>query len=637
MTTIKVKSNLAYLSNRDTYTKGMVGKVIYISFDADWNNYTKAVVFTAGDRYKNVIITTEPDVTGYYAVTIPWEVMTVSGVMLRAGVYGSNSSGNKVIPTIWVDLGSIRDAADITYDIDNTPTFVQQIMGLVEQALTYRDETRESAREIEDMTVTGELLNSDQDISVTKSIIDGVVNLDFKIPRGLTGVSITDIVTEPSTVDDGYNIIYITMSNGTIYRSQVKNGSKGSPGDPGDPGVGIISIQHVSGDHSPGTSDVYRISLTDGSFFEFPVYNGYDSKLLTVNGILPDANGNIAITPQNLGLAQVASSGDYNDLLNTPTIPSKISDLDNDLHSITFKGKDGDTVYNGSENIEINYRSVNAVPQWRLINGYELSGNVTLTATDVGADPEGTAAGEVSSHNSNAEAHKSLFDAKADLVNGKIPYSEIPDISSYEEYPRFEDFPVSGDPHIFYVATNTSRLYRWIVSEGRYRETSYTLSLGTGHNTAFYGDWGKIAYDHAMITDGNPHGTTAQDLGLADVATSGDYNDLINKPESLLPYAVIPNPDSEEGSAGVSSRFARGDHSHPIVKEIVMGYFNKVDKKFYLHKNGSVYTDEITPDERWMYVDVDENIGYRWDGNKYVTVASKIYLSVEEHILNITV
>jgi len=635
MTTIKVKSNLAYLSDRDTYTKGLVGKVIYISFDADWNNYTKAVVFTAGDRYKNVIITAEPDSTGYYAVTIPWEVMTVSGVMLRAGIYGSNSSGNKVIPTIWVDLGNIRDAADISYDIDSSPTFVQQIMGLVEQALTYRDETRKSAKEIEDMTVTGELLSSDEDISVTKSIVEGVVNLDFKIPRGHTGVSITNITTEPSTADDGYNVIYITMSNGTIYRSQVKNGSKGSPGDPGDPGTGIINIQQVSGDHSPGTSDIYRISLTDGSFFEFPVYNGENSRLLTVNNQSPDENGNISITPENLGLAQVASSGDYNDLLHTPAIPKKISDLTNDLHSITFKGKDGDTLYNGSKDIEINYRSVNAVPQWRLINGYELSGNINLSATDVGAEPAGTASGEISSHNTNPLAHEELFDGKADLVDGKIPYDQIPDINSYEEYPRFEEFPLIGNPHIFYVATNTSRLYRWIVSENRYRETSYTLSLGTGHNTAFYGDWGKIAYDHAN-SKGNPHGTTAEDLNLADVAISGDYNDLINTPEGVRPYDNIPVSDSEDGSVGSSDRFARGDHSHPMIKEVVMGYLNSNDGKFYLHKDGTVYSDEITPDTRWLYIDMDTNIGYRWDGTEYIDIESKISISVEGHILNIT-
>ena len=39
-------------------------------------------------------------------------------------------------------------------------------------------------------------------------------------------------------------------------------------------GVGIASIALTQGNHSPGTTDVYTISLTDGRTFDLPVYNG---------------------------------------------------------------------------------------------------------------------------------------------------------------------------------------------------------------------------------------------------------------------------------------------------------------------------------------------------------------------------
>jgi len=40
------------------------------------------------------------------------------------------------------------------------------------------------------------------------------------------------------------------------------------------------------------------------------------------------------------------------------------------------------------------------------------------------------------------------------------------------------------------------------------------VSLGETSGTAYRGDRGKTAYDHSQVVTGNPHGTTAADLGL---------------------------------------------------------------------------------------------------------------------------
>lgn len=48
------------------------------------------------------------------------------------------------------------------------------------------------------------------------------------------------------------------------------------------------------------------------------------------------------------------------------------------------------------------------VPLSRTVNGRALSGDVSLTASDVGADPAGTAAAQVSAHNASGEAHSDL-------------------------------------------------------------------------------------------------------------------------------------------------------------------------------------------------------------------------------------
>ncbi|WP_444118083.1 hypothetical protein [Alistipes putredinis] len=55
---------------------------------------------------------------------------------------------------------------------------------------------------------------------------------------------------------------------------QGKTGPQGETGPQGATGNGISGIALKSGNHAPGTSDVYTITLTDGTTFDFEVYNG---------------------------------------------------------------------------------------------------------------------------------------------------------------------------------------------------------------------------------------------------------------------------------------------------------------------------------------------------------------------------
>ena len=55
-------------------------------------------------------------------------------------------------------------------------------------------------------------------------------------------------------------------------------GSPGSKGDTGDDGNGIASITLKSGTHAAGTTDTYTITMTDGTTFDFSVYNGADGQ-----------------------------------------------------------------------------------------------------------------------------------------------------------------------------------------------------------------------------------------------------------------------------------------------------------------------------------------------------------------------
>lgn len=51
------------------------------------------------------------------------------------------------------------------------------------------------------------------------------------------------------------------------------------------------------------------------------------------------------------------------------------------------------------------------------------------------------------------------------------------------------------------------------------------MALGETSSTAYRGDRGKTGYDHSQVTTGNPHGTTAADVGAA---TASDISSAIS-------------------------------------------------------------------------------------------------------------
>lgn len=108
----------------------------------------------------------------------------------------------------------------------------------------------------------------------------------------------------------------------------------------------------------------------------------------------------------------------------------------------------------------------------------------------------------------------------ATLVDGKIPSSQLPSyVDDVIEKPTRSEFPVPGESGKIYVAQDTNITYRW--SGTGYVEISQSLALGETAQTAFRGDHGKSAYEHSQ-SSGNPHGTTAEDIGIFIKQGTGD-------------------------------------------------------------------------------------------------------------------
>ena len=89
--------------------------------------------------------------------------------------------------------------------------------------------------------------------------------------------------------------------------------------------------------------------------------------------------------------------------------------------------------------------------------------------------------------------------------------------------------------------------------------------IGEGHEDAYYGDYGKMAYLHSQLRSGNPHNVTLADLGLSGLDDDLDsLNDAISTLESELSALEDRVEALESGQGGGGGG---GDNSVFIMKE----------------------------------------------------------------------
>ena len=101
---------------------------------------------------------------------------------------------------------------------------------------------------------------------------------------------------------------------------------------------------------------------------------------------------------------------------------------------------------------------------------------------------------------------------------GKVPSSQLPSfVDDVLEYASLGNFPLTGESGKIYVALDTNKTYRW--SGSAYAEISESLALGETSATAYRGDRGKEAYDHA--SDANKI-ASAQTAGFYKIGVTGE-------------------------------------------------------------------------------------------------------------------
>lgn len=98
------------------------------------------------------------------------------------------------------------------------------------------------------------------------------------------------------------------------------------------------------------------------------------------------------------------------------------------------------------------------------------------------------------------KADVSSITAKADLVDGKVPTSQLPSfVDDIVEYNGSANFPTTGESGKIYVDTSANAIYRW--SGSAYVQIPTSIAVGETCNCAHRGDHGKHAYDHSINGD----------------------------------------------------------------------------------------------------------------------------------------
>lgn len=341
-------------------------------------------------------------------------------------------------------------------------------------------------------------------------------------PQGVPGAA-AGFGTPTATVDDstGTPDVEVTASGPdtakvfsfTFTGLKGETGQTGSPGPKGDPGTSVARIERTSGTGAAGTTDTYTMYDSDdeaiGTFTVYNGSNGTGSGDFMANGTVPmtgalqmggnkvtgmadptaDTDGatkgyvdeavagaevTTDATPTQGSTNPVQSGGVYTALQAVEdNIPTNVSELNNDSGYLTAE-------------------SDPTVPAWA-----KADSKPTYTAEEVGAIPA---------------TQKGASGGVAELdSSGKVPTAQLPSyVDDVLEYDSLSAFPETGEDGKIYVDEDTNLTYRW--SGTQYVEISPSLALGETSSTAYRGDRGKTAYDHSQTT-GNPHNTTAADVG----------------------------------------------------------------------------------------------------------------------------
>jgi hypothetical protein len=160
-----------------------------------------------------------------------------------------------------------------------------------------------------------------------------------------------------------------------------------------------------------------------------------------------------------------------------------------------------------------------------------------------------------------------ILDAKADLIGGKVPVSQIPgDVLTYLEVSAVSALPETGELTTVYFITSTNESYRWSGSD--YRLSASSIIIGETANDAYRGDHGLAAYLHSQTISGNPHQVTYIDVGAAPSnqgVTNGNLHDHNGGDGGQIDHTHLSNIGLNSHST-IDSHISSTSNPHSVTK-----------------------------------------------------------------------
>ena len=289
-------------------------------------------------------------------------------------------------------------------------------------------------------------------------------------------------------------------------------------------------------------------SLADGGIFFRKEEDGFtlchyeDGSLVPITGIgggeggaVSSVNGQtgaVTISKYDLGLADVAISGSYNDLEDLPA-PAAVTSVNGQTGAVTISKNDlglADVAISGSYNDLLDKPTAVGGGAVSSVNGQ--TGAVTISKYDLGL-------ADVAISGSYNDLEDLPAPAAVTSVNGQtgaVTISKndlgLAEVALSGSYNDLEDLPdpaavtsVNGQTGAVTISKNDLGLAEVAIS-GSYNDLlDKPTAVGGGAVSSVNGQTGAVTI-------------SKYDLGLADVAISGSYNDLLDKPTAVGGGAV---------------------------------------------------------------------------------------------------
>lgn len=198
-------------------------------------------------------------------------------------------------------------------------------------------------------------------------------------------------------------------------------------------------------------------------------------------------------------------------------------------------------------NVQADWNQTTSTADDYIKNKPALGSAAAASASDFATAAQGTKA-----DNAIPSSAKGTANGVAELdSNGLVPASQLPSfVDDVVEYASVSGFPETGETGKIYVDKSDNKTYRW--SGSTYVEISSSLALGTTSSTAFRGDRGQTAYEHA--TDASRL-TTAKTSGLYKIAATaeGHVASVTQVTKSDITALGIPAQDTTYSEATTSA------------------------------------------------------------------------------------